>query len=307
MSAQSPVYLLDASIYIFRAYFSLPENWHSPEGYPLNAVYGYCSFLLDLLRRLERGDSPVLAACFDESLGSCYRNDFFPAYKSSREHPDAALAFQLEQCRGISESLGLACYSGERFEADDFIATLARQARESSQPVTIVTRDKDLGQLLLREQDRLWDFSANVFTGRAEFAEKFGVAPEQFTDYQALVGDAVDGIPGVPGIGAKSAAAILGAFRDLEELSSKFDQLNGTDIRGATRIAKNLQEHWSDALVSRNLARLADRIDGIVLPQPYRATAACLREMQRHMRELGLTGPVLQRCEHMAVAAERQP
>ena len=81
---QSSAYLLDASIYIFRAYFSLPENWHSPAGHPLNAVYGYSGFLLDLLRKLKLDQKPVLAAAFDESLGSCYRNELFAAYKSSR-------------------------------------------------------------------------------------------------------------------------------------------------------------------------------------------------------------------------------
>ena len=90
----APAYLVDASIYIFRAYFSLPERWHSPEGYPLNAVYGYTNFLIELLGQLPQ---PVhLAAAFDESLGSCFRNDIYPDYKASRELPDEALAFQLE-------------------------------------------------------------------------------------------------------------------------------------------------------------------------------------------------------------------
>ena len=88
----STAYLVDASIYIFRAYFSLPERWHSPDGYPLNAVYGYTLFLLELLETI--GAAPV-AVAFDESLGSCYRNTLYPGYKASRELPDEALAFQL--------------------------------------------------------------------------------------------------------------------------------------------------------------------------------------------------------------------
>ena len=113
MVAPAPIYLIDASIYIFRAYFSLPERWHSPEGYPLNAVYGYTSFLLDLvqeLRELSQGRAIDCAAAFDESLGSCYRNQLYPDYKSSRELPDEALAYQLDACRRITEILEIPCY-----------------------------------------------------------------------------------------------------------------------------------------------------------------------------------------------------
>ena len=99
----TPLYLVDASIYIFRAYYSLPERWHSPQGYPLNAVYGYTSFLLDLLKKLGESGSHALAVSFDESLGSCFRNSIYADYKVSREPPDEALAFQLKACRKLTE------------------------------------------------------------------------------------------------------------------------------------------------------------------------------------------------------------
>ena len=89
----STAVLVDASIYIFRAYFSLPERWHSPDGYPLNAVYGYTLFLLELL---EQVDCAPVGVAFDESLGSCFRNRIYPGYKASRELPDEALAYQLQ-------------------------------------------------------------------------------------------------------------------------------------------------------------------------------------------------------------------
>lgn len=299
-AAQQPVYLLDASIYIFRAYFSLPENWHSAEGYPLNAVYGYAAFLLDFLRKIKPREPQLLAAAFDESLGSCYRNEIFPAYKSSREHADEPLKFQLEACRKLTEILRIPCFSGPRFEADDYIASLSKLAREQGKSVVIVSRDKDLGQLLLGETDSQWDFAGDKHVQRQDFIDKFGVAPERFPDYQGLVGDAVDDIPGVPGVGAKTAASLLQNFGSLEQLAYNLDRLPETGIRGAARIANKLREHWPDALLSRQLATLADSIEGLGLPAELKLEASSLLALRDYLQELGIEGPILQRCQYFA-------
>ena len=302
MVAPAPIYLIDASIYIFRAYFSLPERWHSPEGYPLNAVYGYTSFLLDLvqeLRELSQGRAIDCAAAFDESLGSCYRNQLYPDYKSSRELPDEALAYQLDACRRITEILEIPCYGSDRFEADDYIASLSRMARERQQPSCIVTRDKDLGQLLLTEHDQVWDYAAGSRLGRQEFEQKFGVKPEQFADYLGLVGDSIDDIPGVPAVGAKTAVRLLQAWPSLESLSYNFDQLPSLGIRGAARIAANLEEHWPLALISRSLAQLADAIPGLVLPPAYHLRPGALEALLVYMQEIQITGGLVARCRNI--------
>ena len=295
-----PIYLIDASIYIFRAYFSLPERWHSPEGYPLNAVYGYTSFLLDLLKALGEAESHSLAAAFDESLGSCFRNDIFPGYKASRELPDEALAYQLNTCRQVTELLGIACFGGSEYEADDYIATLALLARLRGQPATVVTRDKDLGQLLLEKEDRLWDFAAGTHLDRHGFEAKFGVLPEQFADYQGLVGDSIDDIPGVPAIGAKTGARLIQEFGSLESLEGKRRDLDGLGLRGAARISATLEEHWEQALFSRELARLAQAIDGTSLPSDFRLEAAALDELVDFLDAIALRGGVLNRCRALS-------
>jgi 5'-3' exonuclease len=294
-----PIYLVDASIYIFRAYFSLPERWHSPEGYPLQAVYGYATFLLDLMQELAFKAPVDCAAAFDESLGSCFRNQLYADYKSSRELPDEALAYQLEACRRVTEILGIPCFSGDLFEADDYIASLSRIARERGQASCIVTRDKDLGQLLRTGEDILWDYAAGSRMTRQGFEEKFGVRPEQFADYLGLVGDTGDDIPGVPAIGAKTAARLLQNYPDLETLSYNFQQLSGLGIRGAARIAGNLEAHWSQALLSRNLARLAERIPGLELPPAYRLHAGPLRELLAFVQEIGIAGGLVGRCKNL--------
>ena len=293
-----PRYLVDASIYIFRAYFSLPERWHSPGGYPLNAVYGYTSFLVELIEQL--GPGVELAAAFDESLGTCFRNDIYPGYKASRELPDEALAFQLEACRQVTELLGIPCYGGASHEADDYIATLATGARARGQAVTVVTRDKDLGQLLETADDRLWDYAAGSLLDRAGFQERFGVEPGQFPDYQGLVGDAIDDIPGVPSVGAKSGALLISRFGDLESLEQNLDALDGLGLRGAARIRAALEEHWEQALMSRALARLDSEMDGVGLPGAYEPGPEQFDALLDYLGDIALGGAVTGRIRRLA-------
>ena len=299
--SRTPVYLVDASIYIFRAYFSLPERWHSPEGYPLQAVYGYTSFLLELFKSIGEEGEHCIGVAFDESLGTCYRNEIYPEYKCSRELPDEALAYQLKACREVTERLGLSCYGGERYEADDYIATLAACARQEKRDVMVVSRDKDLGQLLLREGDRLWDFAAAAKFSRQDFFQRFGVQPEQFADYQGLAGDAVDDIPGVPSVGAKTAARLIDAFGDLESLEKDRDRVAGLGLRGAARIQAHLEEYWEQAVLSRDLARLESEIPGLqALPADYALTADSLDSLTEFLDSIDLRGGVAGRVRTLA-------
>lgn len=256
--AVAPTYLVDASVYIFRYYFALPPNWESRSGYSTEAVYGFSNFLLDLLvRRPGR-----IACAFDESLGSCFRNEIYPDYKCSRALPDEALAYQLAACREMCEALGIAAFASERFEADDILATLTRICAAqplAGQPV-IVTRDKDLGQLLDAGAASLWDFAADQHLDRAAISEKFGVRPAQIADYLALVGDSIDDIPGVPGIGAKTAARLLAAFDGVDDLIAGVDRIAALGLRGGRGIAEKITGHAEQIRTALQLARLCDRV-----------------------------------------------
>ncbi|HKI74226.1 MAG TPA: hypothetical protein VJ998_06270, partial [Pseudomonadales bacterium] len=171
------LYLVDASIYVFRSYYSIPDTFHARNGELVNAVYGYTQFLLDLLDRKPE----LISVAFDESLTTCYRNDIYPEYKANRALPDKNLEFQLKQCQEITRLLGLHSLCLKDFEADDIIGTLLAKFGKNRQAI-IVTRDKDLGQLL-RKEDRLWDFAADVWSGPAEIEAKFGVTPLQLADF----------------------------------------------------------------------------------------------------------------------------
>jgi 5'-3' exonuclease len=291
--------LIDASIYIFRAYFSLPDNWRSPGGRPLNAVYGYTRFLLDLV---DAGDLGHCAAAFDESLGSCFRNEIYPAYKSRRELPDEALAFQLASCRRVTELLGIACYGGPRYEADDYLATLAARCQQRKIPVTVVTRDKDLGQLLARPGDLWWDYAADLTLDAAAFQARHGVPPDRFADYLALTGDPIDDIPGVPGVGPKSAAVLVNAFSSLEALGAGLDKVGELPLRGAARIAVSLDENWEQVLLARRLTGLAREVPGVTLPGRHVPGRDHLVGLADFLRALGLDGPLVARCERIGSA-----
>ncbi len=269
---QTPICLVDSSIYIFRYYFSMPDNWISAEqGYGTGAVYGYSLFLL---RLLEQERPTHLAACYDQSLGQCFRNDIYPGYKASRALPDEALAFQLRACRRFGELLGIASFASKTHEADDLIGTLTRVCRASAAPIAILTRDKDLCQLLARPQDYLWDHAADQKFHAADIETKLGVKPAQLVDYLALVGDSIDDIPGVPGIGAKTASALLQHYGSLSKLFDDPDSLAQLPIRGARGLAEKLINYREQIEIARQLAQIAEdlpldlQLDDLQLREP---------------------------------------
>lgn len=239
--------LIDASVYIFRAFHSLPSSITGRDGRPLNALHGYATFLTALL--CDSGATQV-AAAFDESLTSSFRNEWYADYKANRELPPQALVDQIAACREVTQALGVATLSSPRYEADDLIGTLAAQSEE---PVTIVTSDKDLAQLL-GAGDLLWDYAKEQRFDAAGIRDKFGVNPVQIPDYLALVGDSVDNIPGVPGIGAKTAAALLNEMTDLDAVLANLDGVADLPIRGAKSLAGKLAQHAEQARLSRRLA-----------------------------------------------------
>ena len=269
-----PLYLVDASIYIFRAYFSIPHTFVDNKGDPVNAVYGYTNFMIELLEKRPK----YISFAFDESLNTCYRNDIFPEYKANRDLPDENLKFQLKKCQEITRLLGVHHLSLKRYEADDIIGTLHRMFGED-RPVIIVTRDKDLGQLL-RADDFLWDFAADLRAGPAEVKEKFGVHAHQIADYLALAGDSVDNIPGAPGIGAKSAAKILAHFGNIDSLYLAIDEIDNIGLRGASKAKQTLLECEHRVRMFQQITRIKCDIDLQVTLEDLEPSLAIANELE---------------------------
>ena len=248
------LYLLDASIFLFRGWFALPDSITTAAGEPANAFRGFATTLVDLLP--ETGGQPLLI-CFDESLSSSFRNEIDPDYKANRELPPPELECQFRWARTLSEALGLPVLASDYFEADDLMASAARLARDQALPITLISRDKDLAQLL-RPGDYFWEGPGKAARDRDAVAERFGFPPERMADYLALVGDPVDNIPGVPGIGAKTAARLFSLYSDLDALYADLDGLLEHGLRGAARLRERLQAHREVAFRARALTRLRD-------------------------------------------------
>ena len=214
--------------------------------------------------------------------------------------PDEALAFQLETCREVTERLGIPAFGGSRYEADDYLATLVRLLREQRVGSTVVTRDKDLGQLLRDQDDRWWDFAAGTCLDAAGFEQKFGVAPGQFADYLALVGDPVDDIPGVPGVGAKTATRLLQEFDGLDDLARQLDQVATLDIRGAGKLQQRLQENWPQVLMSRKLTGLEANVPAVNADQAFKLQSDLLLGAADFLVVIGIVGAMPARFRRLA-------
>jgi len=246
------LYLIDASVYVFRAWFSIPDTVVDGGGHPANAVFGFGTFLCDLIE--GRAPSHVLCA-FDESLRSSFRNELYPAYKANRPPPPPDLERQFGVCRELASALGMPALGSIRYEADDLIGSAAQRFRGEGFSMVYVTADKDYVQLM-EAGDAWWDVARDRWLDVDGAAEKVGVRPEQVADFLALAGDSVDNIPGVPGVGPKSAGALLGALDTLEGLYDQLEAVLDVGMRGAARIHRLLAAHREQAFLSRELSRI---------------------------------------------------
>ena len=260
------VLLVDASVYVFRAWHSMPDEWVDQDGWPVNAVHGFVRFLLELL---ERQSPTHMAVAFDEALESSFRNTLYPAYKANREPAPESLKRQFGYCQALSRALGLRTLSDQQYEADDLIGSILAALRPQGFRGLIISADKDLSQLL-GPDDQQWDFARNQRWGHADVHQRYGARAERIADFLALAGDSVDNIPGVQGIGAKTASALLDHFDSLESLLERVDEIPFLRLRGAKAHAARLR-------AQADQARLFKRITSIALDAPVTSEAEAYR------------------------------
>ncbi len=260
-AASDQLVLVDGSGYIFRAFHGLPMM-NRPDGTPINAVFGFTKMLLKLKADLNPSHIIVI---FDAGRVT-FRNDIYPEYKANRSEPPEELVPQFALVRQAAEAIGLPVLEMPGFEADDLIASYARQAEKAGMSCLIVSSDKDLMQLV-RGNITMLDPMKNRPIGREEVIEKFGVTPDKVVDVQALAGDSTDNVPGVPGIGIKTAAELINQFGDLDSLLAAAETIKQPKRR------ENLIQFAEQARTSRQLVYLKDdvdvplAIDGLVTPQ----------------------------------------
>ncbi|MEN0060229.1 MAG: 5'-3' exonuclease H3TH domain-containing protein, partial [Bdellovibrio sp.] len=219
------LYLIDVSAMFFRAFYAI-RSLTSPSGMPVNAIYGFLSMMIKILKE-EKPE--YLVFCYDRKEAS-FRKDLYTEYKANRTEMPEDLARQIPYIKQLAELLGVPSFEIPSYEADDIIGSLVKWGRHHDMEVFIVSGDKDFGQLI---QDHVWlyDTMKNVRYDAQGVFEKWGVRPDQFIDYLSIVGDTSDNVPGVKGIGEKGAIKLLQQFKSLEDIYANIDQVESKSVR----------------------------------------------------------------------------
>ncbi|MFH1369652.1 MAG: DNA polymerase I [Elusimicrobiota bacterium] len=243
----SKFYIIDGNGYIHRAYHALPPLTTS-KGEMVNAVYG----LIRMLLKLQRQDKPdYLAVCFDHPSPT-FRHKQFEAYKAHRKEIDDELKSQMPLAREAARALNIKTFEIPGYEADDTIATLARDAEKDGLEVVIVSGDKDALQLV-NDKIKVFNEPKRTLFDAEKVTEKYGLRPDQLVDMFALMGDASDNVPGIKGIGEKTAVKLIQKYETLENLLENAGSLEG-------KLKELFLSGREEALKSKNLVFLDDKV-----------------------------------------------
>lgn len=269
------VVLIDGSGYIYRAYYALPSMTRS-DGKPVNAVYGFCSMMMKLLKEMP---ADYMAVVFDASRKT-FRMDIFPDYKGTRKETPEDLIPQFPLLRQAVDAFSLAQVEMEGFEADDLLATYSRTAHEEGAQVTIVSADKDLMQLV-GTGVTIYDPMKQRNIEAEQVFEKFGVTPDKVTDVQALAGDTSDNVPGVRGIGIKTAAALINEYGSLENLLNNLSSVKQNKRREILTQDSDLARISKKLVTLDAFAPVEKKLEDFALKTPQ------IEKMEAFFQEMG--------------------
>ena len=275
-------YLIDGSGYIFRAYYALPPLSRKSDGLPTGAVSGFCSMLFKLLEDSRSDDSahkPTHFAVIFDSAKKNFRNDIYTEYKANRSETPEDLVPQFEYIRKAVKAFNLPSIELINYEADDLLATYAKQIVEAGAKVTVISSDKDLMQLV-SEKIRLYDPMKNKVLGESDVFEKFGVKPNQVIDVQSLAGDSSDNIPGVPGIGVKTAAELINKYKTLDILLKNINEIPQNKRR------ETLLTNKDKAILSKKLVTLKDDVPVKENPEDFIMKNVDKEKLFKFLREM---------------------
>ena len=246
--------LIDGLSMAFRAFFGLPvENFATSTGVSTNAVYGFTTMLATLMRDHQ---PTHLAVAFDLP-GGTFRTERLPSYKGTRDETPPEFEPQVPLIREVLDAMGVAAVDKERYEADDLLATYARLGREAGMRVLVVSGDRDTIQLVTEDVTLLYPrkgVSDLVHFTPDAVQEKYGVAPHQYPDLAALVGETSDNLPGVPGVGPKTAAKWIAAYGGLPQILEQADDVPG-------KAGQSLRDHLDQVRLNRELNHLLTDLD----------------------------------------------
>jgi DNA polymerase-1 len=267
------IYLIDVSSMFFRAFFAI-RQLTSPKGMPVNAIYGFLSMVTKLMKE-EKPEYMVF--CYDRKEPS-FRHDMYVEYKAHRSEMPEDLAVQIPYIKQLADILGIPAVEVPSYEADDIIGTLTKVGKKNGVEVVIVSGDKDFGQLI-EDGVILYDTMKDHRYTSAGVFEKWGVRPDQFIDYLAIVGDTSDNIPGVKGIGEKGAIKLLEQFKHLEDIYENIDKVESKSIKQKLIDAKEM------AFLSKKLVTIATEIPVDHDIESYRLRPRKDEELRAYLRE----------------------
>jgi len=240
--------LVDGSYYLFRAYHAMPPLTNA-SGDPTGVIFGVINMIK---KHLVEGGPDYFAVIFD-AKGKSFRNDLYKEYKANRPAMPEELAVQIKPLHDLIRALGIPLLVIDDVEADDVIATLAKQAAKRKIKTIISTGDKDLAQIV-DQNIHLINTMSNVRLDPDGVKDKFGVTPRRIIDYLTLVGDSVDNIPGVPKVGPKTAVKWLNEFGDLDQIVNNADKIKG-------KVGENLREFLPKIPLTKELVTLKYDVD----------------------------------------------
>jgi len=259
---QSEVYLIDGSAYIYRAYHAITPLTTS-HGLPTHAVYGF----FNILRRILREKNPLYLAVAYDSKGPVFRHAMYSPYKANRAVMPDDLQVQIPYIKKLVQAFNICSFEIPGVEADDIIASAAKQLSRQGHKVIVVSGDKDLLQLI-DEQVIVWEPMKDRIMDVQALHAKYNIEPQQLLDCFALIGDSSDNIPGVPGIGPKTAELLINKYKTLEGI---YAHLSGMK---SSKMKERLAENHEAVFLSRELIRLKediklpDMLDAYKLPLP---------------------------------------
>jgi len=257
VSKTPPLVLVDGSSYLYRAFHALPPLTNS-RGEPTGAVYG----VANMLRKLLKDYAPEHVVVVFDAKGKTFRDEMYAEYKANRPPMPDELAAQVEPLHQVVQAMGLPMLVVPGVEADDVIATLAREGREHGLEVVISTGDKDMAQLV-EPGVTLVNTMTDTKMDAEGVKEKFGVAPEQIVDYLALIGDTVDNVPGVDKVGPKTAVKWLEAYGSLDGIMEHAEEIKG-------KVGENLRAALGHLPLSRELVTVRRDLELDVTPESLR-------------------------------------
>lgn len=268
------LYLVDVSSMFFRAFYAV-RALTSPAGIPVNAVYGFLSMITKLLKE-EKPE--YLVFCYDRKEAS-FRKELYEDYKANRTEMPEDLAKQIPYIRQMADHLGIPSFEVVGYEADDIIGTLVKAGRRHNMEVVIVSGDKDFGQLI-EDHVYLYDTMKNIRYDAKGVQDKWGVRPDQFIDYLAIVGDASDNVPGVKGIGEKGAVKLLEQFKSLEDIYENIEKVESKSLREKLIASKE------NAFLSKKLVTIVTSVQIADDMNAYRLRPINTEDLRGFLREL---------------------